>query len=83
MSDLEPPFRLLTPDGRWAIEVTEDESGAFVSRVILDGTIETAKLVTPHSRYLLEWTSRQMKEAMRRTGGGQNAVDAGDAGKVH
>lgn len=66
MSDVEPPLRLLTPDGRWVIEVSEAE-GQFLVRVILDGTTVTESLSTEDSDKAIHWAARQMREAMRRS----------------
>jgi len=66
MSDTEPPLRLLTPDGRWAIEVSESE-GQFLIRVILDGTTVTESLSTEDSDKAINWARRQMVEALRRS----------------
>jgi hypothetical protein len=67
MSDAEPPLRLLTPDGRWVIEVSQLESGQFSVLVILDGTTTTESLFTDDSTKVLSWAERQMREAMRRS----------------
>jgi hypothetical protein len=66
MSDAEPPLRLLTPDGRWAIEVSQLEDGQFSVLVILDGATTTESLFTVDSDKAINWAARQMKEAMRR-----------------
>ena len=63
---MEEPFRLLTPDGRWSIEVTQQEEGQFCVLVILDGTTTTESLFTDDSEKVIHWAVRQMKEAMRR-----------------
>jgi len=63
----EPPLRLLTPDGRWAIEVSQSEDGQFSVLVILDGTTTTESLFTDDGDKAIHWASRQMREAMRRT----------------
>lgn len=65
--DIELPMRIVTPDGRWAIEVTQDPDGQFCAAVILDGTTPTESLHTDDSDKLINWCVRQMKEAMRRT----------------
>lgn len=65
MSDVEPPLRILTPDGRWAIEVSEGE-GRFVIRVILDGTLVTDTLQTKDGDKAIHWAHKQMLEALRR-----------------
>jgi translation elongation factor EF-G len=68
MSDeKEPPLRLLTPDGRWAIEVSQAENGQFCVLVILDGTTTTESLFTEDSDKAIHWAHRQMLEAMRRS----------------
>ena len=69
-SDL--PFRLLTPDGRWAIEITEQEDGQFCVLVILDGKTNVESLFTEDSEKVITWAFRQMREAMRRTGEQKN-----------
>ena len=66
MADNELPLRLLTPDGRWSIEVTQLENGQFSVLVILDGTTTTESLFTDDSDTAIHWAARQMKEAMRR-----------------
>lgn len=66
MSDIEPPLRLLTPDGRWAIEVSQAEDGQFCVLVILDGKTTTESLFTDDSDKAITWAHRQMLEAMRR-----------------
>lgn len=63
--DAEPPFRLVTPDGRWSIEITED-AGQFRGIVVLDGDTVTDALQTADSDKFVRWTFRQMQEAMRR-----------------
>lgn len=69
MSDAEkePPLRLLTPDGRWAIEVSETPEGQFCLVVILDGTTTVESLFTDDSDRAIAWARRQMEEAMRRS----------------
>ena len=69
MSDVEkePPLRLLTPDGRWAIEVSETAEGQFCLVVILDGTTTVESLFTDDSDRAISWAQRQMEEAMRRS----------------
>ena len=62
---IEPPLRLLTPDGRWAIDVSETE-GRFTATVILDGITIIESLTTDDSDKVITWTSRQMREVMRR-----------------
>lgn len=64
--ELEPPLRMLTPDGRWAIEVSQDINGMFNAVVILDGKTTTESLSTEDSDELINWVALQMKEAMRR-----------------
>lgn len=66
MTTPEPPLRLITPDGRWAIEVSQLEDGQFSVLVILDGTTTTESLFTDDSDKAINWASRQMREAMRR-----------------
>jgi translation elongation factor EF-G len=65
MSD-EEPLRLVTPDGRWAIEVSQAEDGQFCILVILDGTTTTESLFTDDSEKAITWAHRQMLEALRR-----------------
>ena len=60
------PFRLLTPDGRWAIEVTEKEGEGFTARVILDGKMEIDTFTSDDSRKIILWATKQMREVMRR-----------------
>jgi len=62
----QEPFRLRTPDGRWAIEITEQADGQFCVLVILDGATTTESLITNDSEKVITWAFRQMKEAMRR-----------------
>lgn len=67
MSDeIEAPLRIVTPDGRWAIEVSQAEDGQFCAVVVLDGKTTTESLFTDDSHKLVLWAHRQMKEAMRR-----------------
>jgi translation elongation factor EF-G len=66
-AETEPPLRLLTPDGRWAIEVSETEDGQFCVLVILDGTTTTESLFTVDSDKAINWAHRQMLEALRRS----------------
>jgi hypothetical protein len=68
MTETEPPLRLVTPDGRWAIEVTQQEDGQFCVLVILDGETTTDSLFTNDSDRVITWAARQMREAMRRSG---------------
>jgi hypothetical protein len=68
MTESELPFRLLTPDGRWAVEVSQP-NGKFLVQVILDGTTVTESLETEDSDKVLQWAKRQMREVMRRTTG--------------
>ena len=65
MNVVEPPLRLLTPDGRWAIEVSEAE-GRFIIRVILDERVVTDSFSTTDSNKAIHWARVQMLEAMRR-----------------
>jgi len=65
----ESPLRLVTPDGRWAIEVSQAEDGLFCVMVILDGKTTTESMFTDDSNKVIHWASRQMREAMRRSGG--------------
>ena len=62
----ELPFRLLTPDGRWAIEVTQQEDGQFRVLVILDAKTTVESLVTADSEKVISSATRQMKEVLRR-----------------
>ena len=62
----EEPFRLVTPDGRWAIEVSEDEEGQLCAIVVLDGKVTTESLFTDDDQKFINWVKRQMEEAMRR-----------------
>ena len=68
MDDVEPPLRILTPDGRWAIEISQANDGQFYCAVILDGVTTIESLSTEDGDKAITWTQRQMKEAMRRTG---------------
>lgn len=67
MNDVEPPMRLLTPDGRWVIEVSENAEGKFYAKVTLDGAVITDSLATVDSSEIITWVVRQMHEVMRRT----------------
>jgi hypothetical protein len=67
MTAPEPPLRLLTPDGRWAIEVSQTEQGQFCVLVILDGAHTMESLLTDDSDKAITWASRQMREVMRRS----------------
>jgi len=62
----DEPLRLTTPDGRWAIEVSEDEEGQLCALVILDGVTTTESLQTDDDQRFINWGKRQMEEAMRR-----------------
>ena len=66
MTEPEPPLRLITPDGRWAIEVSQLEDGQFSVLVILDGKTTTESLFTDDGDKAITWASRQVREAMRR-----------------
>lgn len=75
----EPFFRAITPDGRTSVEVhipegvdaeaeiAVDGEVLFRCSVSIDGKYETDKLETNSLNYMLSWTERQMKEAMRRS----------------
>lgn len=67
IDEKEPPLRLVTPDGRWSIEVSQSEDGQFSVLVILDGTTTTESLFTDDSDKAIHWAYRQMLEAMRRS----------------
>jgi len=66
MSEVELPFRLVTPDGRWSIEVTQQEDGQFCVLVMLDGKTNVESLFTDDSEKVITWAVRQMREVMRR-----------------
>lgn len=66
MADKELPFRLLTPDGRWSIEVSQAEDGQFCVLVMFDGKTNVESLFTDDSAKVISWAVRQMKEVMRR-----------------
>jgi hypothetical protein len=72
MSEEEAPLRLSTPDGRWTIEVSQQEDGQFCVLVILDGKTTTESLFSDDSEKVINWALRQMREAMRRTGAVRN-----------
>jgi hypothetical protein len=59
MMDVDPPFRLVTPDGRWTIEVTEHE-GQFRGIVVLDGDTVTEAMQTADSDTFIRWATKQM-----------------------
>jgi hypothetical protein len=63
---MEEPFRLLTPDGRWSIEVTQQEDGQFCVLVMLDGKTNVESLFSDDSEKVINWAIRQMREVMRR-----------------
>ena len=63
---MEEPFRLLTPDGRWSIEVTQQEDGQFCVLVMLDGKMNVESLFTDDSEKVINWAIRQMRIVMRR-----------------
>lgn len=67
MIEVEPPLRMLTPDGRWAIEVSESAGGPFYAAVILDGKTLIDSLSTDSDTEIISWVTRQMHEALRRT----------------
>lgn len=62
----ETPLRMVTPDGRWVVEVTQRPDGQFYASVTLDGTHILESLETFDSDKLITWTGRQMRDVMRR-----------------
>jgi len=64
--DEQEPFRLLTPDGRWSIEVTQQDDGQFCVLVMLDGKTNVESLFSDDSEKVIHWAIRQMREVMRR-----------------
>jgi hypothetical protein len=63
----DSPFRLLTSDGRWALEVSQLSDGQFQVLVILDGEHTTDSLLTADGDIAINWAYRQMKEVSRRS----------------
>lgn len=62
----EVPLRMVTPDGRWVVEVTQRLDGQFYSSVTLDGVHTMESLETDDSAEIITWTMRQMRDVMRR-----------------
>lgn len=75
MSD-DAPFRLVTPDGRWVIQLTEEEEGQFHLTLTLDGNHVVESLTTDDSDKVIARARRYMDDALKRTtpsvGGGSN-----------
>lgn len=65
MSD-DLPFRLVTPDGRWVIQLTE-EGGQFSLLLILDGQNVVESLTTDDSDKVIARAQRYMRDALKRT----------------
>ena len=61
----EPFFKATTPDDRIAVAVQHDGS-SFNCTVTLDGKTVIEELRTEDQDRMLNWTKRQMVEAMRR-----------------
>lgn len=66
MSD-DHPFCVKSPDGRWALELVEDED-FYVVTVCLDGAVITDSFRSQDSDKIIAWAQRQMVQIMRRDG---------------
>jgi len=69
------PFRAVTPDGRWTVEVrqvvcplgSDPTYPWFTGTLTLDRQTIVESLTTTDTNKIIHWARRQMVESMRRT----------------